>query len=976
MDMEQLKARFPQMRPLNGGAPTLVSINGIGLTIYGARDHDAESATFVKTRCLAIFFVPIFALDAFRVSKAVHGWYFLGKEPLSAVAKTWNAMLALLIVAAIAVPQWEAYTTSPDYLAKQELDRAQTELAEGKLTQATHHFATVAEGGTESAPNAQTALSEIVTQRLRQAPVDDAIDALATIVKIRKSLRHAIAEDPALVAFGQELIARKDDPRHGLAALEAIAPLIKPEEKTALKEPLLVALVAKEPTNPQPASALAEIYDERGEADRCEALLSPLRAQLGTREGARILGRIDAAKGRNDESYQLLFPYCRERLKTLQSLEQRYKTQEDRAWKAAYAALNDGAAGDPWYAQYEKMDKDHKQEAVDTWAQERVKHDTAFTAAQEALRQAATVVPVALDLGVVTLQRAQTIADPTARKAELEAAEKTFIAIKGLAGESDDYHLSFGQVCYWLGKNDDAKKEFDALLIKHKRANAMLLSVAQIMREVGNMDEARKLTEEAYTKAKDDDERHTAARMRALSHKDNDDSLLWLERSDQGNPWVMCNLNYTRGNKAINEGDYPKAITALRACIAGYEAMPKSTGSLNNGALASHSLFEVTGALSDLERGNHWLEEAIALEPSDSILMENLADHLIQAGVMEVIGTRIDQVALRKTGDIDLLYHLYLDAAGKAAVVAQLNANPTLTRALAYYDKLLVLAPKNPGLYSTLRTIYRFTDHTAALRTLHQRLLAAQLDPLRDRQERIDSLAGKYDERIRTRGQTRSRFLEGLLASKDLSHPSLTGAVVLTELISNRMGAIYFGDPIDGDALIALAEQADTEGPSSDSRGMLITTLISRALRRVAAATPALATLLSELRRTQSDTTLAILACSDPQFGPALGSDPALQRAITLIKEQLVALPHYPSSGYWAMLKALNDPAAATFAEALRQDEAGTIALRVDLDLNPLRPGNVIDLWWRLRSLGDDAGAAAILTAAHQREVALPELVH
>ena len=47
---------FPNMRPIKS-APSLHTINGIGTAVYGARDHDAETGTYVKTHCFCFLFV-------------------------------------------------------------------------------------------------------------------------------------------------------------------------------------------------------------------------------------------------------------------------------------------------------------------------------------------------------------------------------------------------------------------------------------------------------------------------------------------------------------------------------------------------------------------------------------------------------------------------------------------------------------------------------------------------------------------------------------------------------------------------------------------------------------------------------------------------------------------------------------------------------------------------------------------------------
>src|SRR3990172_12223994 len=92
-----LEDKFPQMRPIRS-APTLFRVNGCGLGMYGSRDPDTETGTHVKTWCICFLWVPILALRAYRVADAEQGWYFIGRERLSGLAKGWNLLLLGLAV--------------------------------------------------------------------------------------------------------------------------------------------------------------------------------------------------------------------------------------------------------------------------------------------------------------------------------------------------------------------------------------------------------------------------------------------------------------------------------------------------------------------------------------------------------------------------------------------------------------------------------------------------------------------------------------------------------------------------------------------------------------------------------------------------------------------------------------------------------------------------------------------------------------
>ena len=129
---DSLRHKFPKLRPCKG-TPTLFTFNGIGATLYGKRDFDDETRTYVKTRCFCLIFVPLIAIDAFRVADAGHrSWAIIGKEPLSQLARSWNVGMACLAVWGGLMLGWKAHTSSPEYRAKQEMIQAGELMESGK----------------------------------------------------------------------------------------------------------------------------------------------------------------------------------------------------------------------------------------------------------------------------------------------------------------------------------------------------------------------------------------------------------------------------------------------------------------------------------------------------------------------------------------------------------------------------------------------------------------------------------------------------------------------------------------------------------------------------------------------------------------------------------------------------------------------------------------------------------------------------
>ena len=134
-----LQMKYPEMRPA-GSVPTLHSMHGIGTGFYGSRDPDRPTGSYVKTQCFCIFFIPIFALKAYRVTSRGSGWNLIGRVPLSRFAKTWNIFFS--------APSWRRsasvssrYLNSPSLQAGRKLARADQAAAAGKLLEASRLYA-------------------------------------------------------------------------------------------------------------------------------------------------------------------------------------------------------------------------------------------------------------------------------------------------------------------------------------------------------------------------------------------------------------------------------------------------------------------------------------------------------------------------------------------------------------------------------------------------------------------------------------------------------------------------------------------------------------------------------------------------------------------------------------------------------------------------------------------------------------------
>ena len=83
-------------------APALFRLNGCGVALLGQRDLQ-ENGSYVATRYLTVLFLPIFPLDAFRVTRASGGFRFHGKVGLDARAHQLRRLVVAIALVAAAV---------------------------------------------------------------------------------------------------------------------------------------------------------------------------------------------------------------------------------------------------------------------------------------------------------------------------------------------------------------------------------------------------------------------------------------------------------------------------------------------------------------------------------------------------------------------------------------------------------------------------------------------------------------------------------------------------------------------------------------------------------------------------------------------------------------------------------------------------------------------------------------------------------
>lgn len=883
---------------------------------------------------------------------------------------------AIFAIAVIALFGW-LYYQSPDQAVARQMKQAAQARSAGQVARAAELFANVAVSGRGIASQGAEGLAGLLDAAVLQPlPPADTARVFAEAHRARMAGQPA---KPAkqLAALGWSLIEAlgPKDPSGAKVILDAIAPLeLDKARLDAAAGPLLERIVAANPKDPVPAMAWAEWLDRHQDCARCEALLTPHAAALGRSESARILGQIHASKGRLDESYALLQPYTEEKLKVFVQREADYRKAYDDLEKAALETLRKGLGPADFYTRYKAADEEKQRSMVSEYLNEQVAKSSTIKAQLQALRDSAAIVPVALDLGIVTLQRAQAMSDADARNVQLKAAEKVFLAIQGLAGGTDAYRLNLGQIYYWLGKQAEGKTLFDEFLASKERSYDALINVGTMLRAVGSVHEARGLTEEAYRKAPGNDERWQAAHFRAVMFTDSEDQLAWLERSDRSLAHVRASIHSTRAHLALFKGQRAAAKRDFELAAAEYAKLPESAGQLNNSALIQLSLYGLDGDPKYSALGLAQLDQALTLMPTDSTLLLNNIAAVKSASVAAIIGDRINLPLLQTEGDWGMLEFLHTDEASRAVLRGTVRDNAAVKKALAYSDKAALLAPRHLESHAFPATLASLFEDAPSMEAAAARAKAAKVD-LTDVQREQAKLADpaelqKQRDRLTAYNQQATALIQQPAVQK---HPT-TWAVALDRWCDTQVSMAQRGQRIDADAMVKLARKAYAATPSAGTRAMLLQALETRATQRLAKASPAFAAVLAKHSPVISWSTLLIVQFDeDPEFRRIALADPDMIESMAMFRDRDRHYPHRSSRWAWILARHQDAAYGQQMATRLRQDPVQAATFRIKDAFEPQSAENVIAQYHHALAGGKRDEAQQVLEAARKAQIPLPE---
>lgn len=973
---DNLRMKFPHLRPIKG-VPSLITMNGFGVGLYGKRDFDQETETYIKTRCVCALFIPLFAIDAYRVADAGNRtWYFLGKESLSTFARSWNTAIGCLVAFAALAVGWDIHTSSPAYKAEQEIKRAAQLFKAGEIVKAAGIYRQQVSG--PSGTVARKGLQESVEACLNSDKAQTVAAGLHLLVGVPANVNQPAPLVPDSFNRGMSLVAkfRPADPEGALSILAETSSL---DPKSALVKPLKMELlkesITAKPENTNRVVELALLYEADEKLDECVTLLLPYKQKLGDSEGARILGQQLLSDGKNEDAYDLLFPYVQVRLQKLRRIESAYTNTIATISHRVVEELRAGQGDPSFYNKYEKATKAAKEEMVDDYIQARLQRDPGYQRAVADLKAANQIVHVTLDLGLVQLNRAQSLKGVAERKAELEAAEKTFLAISGLAGETDQYRMFLGQVYYWLGRADEGKKLFDQLLAARKRDYAVLMALSRTLRVVGENVQARALAEEAYRTAKTDTEKFAAAIARSLLFKDIEDQIAWLEKTDTNRIETQIELNSARGKQALLKGNKNLAADYLRKAITGYETQVKSSAMLNNCGLACFDLYEATGNLQDTRRGMSMLEDAIRMDPGNSILLHNTMYFLFSRAVMDVMQGAIRTELLGEQPGFEMLGYLYRDGTERTTIYQALRDNENMRKAVSYLDKVLLLAPKNIGEYATALTVHGSFRDLPELQRLQQRFRVAMPDQSEIRDATLSTYKGTKDKEALERLQTQIQTFENFIKQPAVQQHAGTLEHATLRLWELRQKAAIYGQSVDSAKLVESITAVHEKHKTSASHHALKAAYAFRANEELSKQSPEYAALAVQTQHVMSpEYLLAFIIEQNGRMAGLARKNGTVLKFLEVEQEIIEKFPSWVNIDDWALLRNVAPEIGVSLGKRYKENETGRLIDEIQFQLNPLNAAAVLEQYWTNKLLGDEKHAQEIYRQGISDGVPLPQL--
>lgn len=957
-------------------APTLKKFYGIGTALYLKTMVDKNSNLYSKIYFFTVLFIPVLYLGRYLIREHDGNEFVVGKASPPTLAKAWNALLIIVLLGASGVGGYLQYSNLPETIAGNQLRQGLANVEIGNFSIGIPELRMAYRSGTRHAAAAKQQLSSMTSKNyISNLEPIDAAEVFEQFLEMPELFPNLITDAEVQL----DLFVEKDL----LAAKKAIKVILALEndegKQLAFQKQhyeILAQLTTQNPTDVELVVEFASLDEIYNQCQRCESLLSPHQQALGLSEGARILGQIYAYNGRYEESYSLLQPYVTEGLATYHRLESEYNDLGNKIWEDMIEFLNTSRAPQSFINKYNASSEDEQNRLLNEYYLERLEASEPYRLAEVNYYESTAVVSVALDLGIVMLNRAVTMTDPQQRQQELQSAEQTFLAVKGQAEDSDDYQLYLGQVYYWLGKEEDGKVLFDALIEKYDRGPGVLYSLSSILRDLGEAAQAKSYATEAYASAVDPAEKEGIAMHLSVLADTLDEKIEWLEKSDPNNLHTKADLLSSKAALALEADDKAKALELYNQSIAVYKELPEDATSFNNAALVYMAKYQTSRDESDYQKGLDLMDRAIILDPDDSIILINSIDNHLGKALRDVLSEYIDIEAFEGRLQLGMFSSLYDSFEQKQVFVKQMLAHQSTQKALGYTNKALLLSPKSASLASQSMSLFYFLDKQAELEALAARMENIDFD-LADAEQKIREYRQQEDVSEVVEALDKSnKYYRDLLLNLNEEKLGLEISMLKGNLQENQLTSLSYDLEVDIDSLLADARMTVSEYPASSTRAVLQSSLMFKTVEN-------LRKIDSEFSNFQDHndklydlfTQLALYTLQHPDFAKKVTSQASFQEWLNLAAHSNQHYPYVTDVREWFLLEVLEQDLADSLLERMQTSMLHYYFSFVAAKMSANRESNTVNLYLSHQINGNQDAAKALAVAAQEQQLDIPPVL-
>ena len=289
----------------------------------------------------------------------------------------------------------------------------------------------------------------------------------------------------------------------------------------------------------------------------------------------------------------------------------------------------------------------------------------------------------------------------------------------------------------------------------------------------------------------------------------------------------------------------------------------------------------------------------------------------------------------------------------------------------AYAEKLLTLAPKSLHSYSSLSAILDEARDLEGLKALAARLEKADLDLGDATRESADYLSGRSDAKKSADAKKSLARAEAALAAargrKDRTFAYAAGRYILA-----KQAVWAFGEKVDADELVKLAEEAHAAAPSDGTASALAGALVFRAHASLTASEPEYAKLAAKTKRSLSTWLVYHVLADGRALKPKVAENPDVKRLAELAVEDFAADADELGVATLVLVRAINPDAAKAMTEKVKANERQRLLARMGRLMAPYAAANVYRDVWLLQLDGKDAEAKKLLADLAARGLPLP----